>query len=373
MNDLRNSPRVRAILLVASIVVPAWVAGCGSSSGGNKTGDGGSTPGVDSAGTVTGDGAVKPQTDGGGTQPQPDGGSAGQPDVKTFIPKDGPPTEFEKVCIDLNTAICNKLAMCDPLTVKKAFGDAKTCAERLAISCEGAMKAEGSGLTAAAAMSCAQAYTAASCDADPNTIAACTFKGSKANAATCQSGDQCQTGHCALPANASCGTCGPTNAAGGTCVENDDCNAGLYCNDNGTCVAPAAAGMPCSDALLCNVGLYCEPTKSTCAPLVTTMGGACASADACDVNKGLLCHPMSKTCQPLKFATAGQACGLLGADLVDCQAGSECLGMQGATQGTCSAVAKDGQACTDAIGCLSPAECIGGTCRFAAGTPVMCN
>ncbi|HEX4352851.1 MAG TPA: Dickkopf N-terminal cysteine-rich domain-containing protein, partial [Polyangiales bacterium] len=56
-------------------------------------------------------------------------------------------------------------------------------------------------------------------------------------------------------------TCAPHNAAGGTCITDNNCNDGLYCNNPqstiGKCAARLAVGAACSAPNSC-ASLFCK-------------------------------------------------------------------------------------------------------------------
>jgi hypothetical protein len=92
------------------------------------------------------------------------------------------------------------------------------------------------------------------------------------------------------------------------------------------------------------------------------VGAACNAIDACSDAKELFCDEATLKCAVQKYAAPGEACDA--AATIVCLAGGDCLGMSGATTGTCFAPAKEGEACNRNKSCLEPAGCAGTTCRL---------
>jgi hypothetical protein len=280
---------------------------------------------------------------------------------------DASPAERKKACADYSQALCNKLTACMPSTIKIQYGDAAACAARYALQCEDANSTGDSGVTIASVGTCVQALGAASCeDLFYRNVAACRFSGARQNGSGCTDDAQCGSSNCKRVVSQLCGICGAFVPAGGDCsVDVDKCAPGLDCNNDGICVAPVGAGMPCSDGKPCKIGLYCK--AGVCAAQSAMVGAAC-TPDSCDGLKGLGCGEASKKCEMIMLAKAGQPCGDGAPDF--CEAGSVCA-VDAAGKGVCSTVVKDGELCDANKSCLSPAECIDGTCQIPSA--MVCN
>jgi hypothetical protein len=275
-----------------------------------------------------------------------------------------------KFCTDLNKVQCDKLQACAPALIKVAFGDVKTCQDRFNLLCASAQGGRGSTVTPAMQTTCAQALTSSSCEDFFNgvPIAACSFKGNGANGASCVSDAECQTGNCAAPpAGQTCGACAVFVAAGGACQSSGECTPGLSCVTTaagaGMCAALGKAGAPCANSDNCGFGFFCD--GKACVAKVATVGGACNAEDACSDVKELICDATTLKCVQQQYSPAGGMCNAT--FTIQCLAGGDCLGMQGAMTGTCSAPAGDGQACSQNKSCMLPAACAGGTCRLPMG------
>jgi hypothetical protein len=116
-----------------------------------------------------------------------------------------------------------------------------------------------------------------------------------------------------------------------------------------------------------------------CIESTGALGDVCGgSAPPCDGTKGLYCAGQAgmRACAPFALVGNGQPCGTLAnGTFASCTAGTcyDAAGMvtSGADEGTCKAVAMDGQPCDAAKGpgCMTPARCIVG----GAGTAGVCT
>jgi hypothetical protein len=282
----------------------------------------------------------------------------------------------QEACTDLATSICNRLEACYPYAMTVAYGSTATCVTRAAIGCPSAVTATGSVATAADIEACAQAYSAATCDAllDNGAPAACQIAGTLAAGTPCGSDLQCagSDGYC-KPTTGSCGVCSSRAALGGACGANDDCQRGFVCATSATpatCVTPGAAGATCSTAQPCVASLAC--VNGTCGTPIAA-GATCtpAAADACDAPGGYYCSAAG-VCTQVQTAAAGAACGESTTGITECAEGT-CKPVTGTTMGTCQAPAADGAACdaTNGPGCLTPAVCINSACTIP--NPASCD
>ena len=93
-------------------------------------------------------------------------------------------------------------------------------------------------------------------------------------------------------------------------------------------------------------------------------GGACPVGDECAAN--LTCDAQSHTCVTPTLAQAGQACGIVNNQVVDCASGLNCMNQ------VCTAQLAVGAICTVGKGqCGAFLDCINGTCQVPDLT--VCN
>jgi hypothetical protein len=137
---------------------------------------------------------------------------------------------------------------------------------------------------------------------------------------------------------------------------------GTYCGADKKCDVHAQKGAACSDTSLCDLGLQC--VKGICSR-GGAAGAACNTTDSpCDSLALLACNPKTSICEKIDLASTGQACGALDAGYAACSAGASCVSSDSkATTGTCQAAVSDGASCQNDGQCLSPASCVGGTCK----------
>jgi hypothetical protein len=303
-------------------------------------------------------GSVAAQNDGGGGA----GGNDGGIDM-------APPT-VEEACGQFASTLCSRLDSCAPYVLKIWYGDVATCMTRVNLGCTRDMEVPDTNETTADMIACARDAGNATCEdlIGNNLPASCQNKpGKRIDGEGCGSSWQCQSTHCEKM-NSDCGVCGPRSSAGGACTVNEGCTQGLACAA-GKCVTPGAAGAPCNDMAPCRPTLYCSQTSNACAtPL--PLGAACkGDANGCDFKNGVACNVFADMpkCEMIAAAKGGQACGIVNNTLTVCIENNTCNGVSLiplSTMGTCPNTAGDGQACTDAVHCLPPANCVGGLCRL---------
>ena len=267
----------------------------------------------------------------------------------------------DQACNDFATAACGRLQACAPFLVQLAYGDATTCAQRSALGCTPSLTASGSKVTPAQMESCAQAISAETCDEslDNAQPSACANLGTLAAGTACGAHSQCQSGYCKNAVGTVCGTCTARAAAGAACTVDEDCTAGLLCNQS-ACIAPAASKAPCSMTQPCTRSLTC--IAGTCqTPLA--VGAACSAATDCDGAQGAYCNTQTKMCAQTQLAATGQPCGIVNSTVVACSGGDTCVNVMG-TQGTCHPPAADGALCGPGVACMSPSVCVSGKCTL---------
>jgi len=224
---------------------------------------------------------------------------------------------------------------------------------------------------------------------DCNGTASCKITGTLPDGAACGAGQQCAGGICNTTASTdptsevACGKCSSYVAIGGNCSTGvcDPTAGGCV---QGTCVAYAQRDESCTDAPCANA-LQCDSTSLTCQPYPTEgqscstecaypekcssgtcvdpaqQGGACPTGVECAT--GLVCDSGTRTCSKPGIAEAGQPCGFVNGQIVDCDGGLKCAAP---SQGhpSCVAPKQIGDACTVGDGeCDVFLACVGGTCQ----------
>jgi len=251
--------------------------------------------------------------------------------------------------------------------------------------CEVLGTAPGTGDLASQLDDCTNQVKSLDCNASTN----CVFRGALPDGAACGAGTQCAGGLCTGAGNSppnsevSCGTCSSYVTLGGDCTT-AECDPTTGACVQNKCVAYVKQGASCASAP-CDSGLQCDSTSNTCQPYPgkgqactfecaypeqcvqgtcadpVQQGGACPMGDECA--SSLTCDPGSHTCVPPTLAGAGEACGFVNSEIIDCQSGLQCqTSTQGA--GTCVAPKETGDSCT--VGnqeCDTFLLCIGGTCQ----------
>ncbi len=225
----------------------------------------------------------------------------------------------------------------------------------------------------------------------------------------CAVGLVCAGGSCAAPPTtctqaSECGqgqlcggprTCAARVGAGGTCVEDRDCEPALLCDDAGhTCTARPAQGEPCAKGTLCGPGLGCSQDDGTCIPLPGT-GETCAAGEPfCAGDLGcndFTCGPMpglGAPCTVDNRCADGFACDF-GRDGSTCitprAAGEACTsdrscaaGLFCGSAGKCETGRPAGASCgssSECAGACAPDKSAGLSCRapLAAGDPCLAS
>ena len=250
--------------------------------------------------------------------------------------------EAAQACGALADALCAKLVSCSPFALGALYGDASTCRQRLTLGCLPKFGAPGTSATAAMATACAQALPALSCAtfAKGDFGAACAAQpGALGNGAACGDDAQCASTFCARAPDAICGICAATTPVGAACVHG-----------------------------ACSAGTVCPAGRSTClAPVAGQVGDACTTLEQCDLGNGVGCNTTSGRCIMLTQTAPGGTCGassLIATSFAVCPASGSCSAL---INGTCSAAATDGAACSTAStgpACLPPARCVSGRCTL---------
>jgi hypothetical protein len=199
--------------------------------------------------------------------------------------------------------------------------------------------------------------------------ASCRIKpGPRLNGEGCGSSWQCMSTHCEKTTG-DCGVCAPRAAANGACTVNGGCMPGLVCAMQ-KCVTPGQMGAACNAANPCRGNLYCSAKTNTCQPPVAAGGSCDMDNNACDTKNGVGCNIFvsPNRCENVAAAKGGESCGIVNGTLTFCIVFNTCNGLSLiplSTMGTCPNPAGDGQACTDNVHCMAPANCVGGLCRLS--------
>ena len=227
-------------------------------------------------------------------------------------------------------------------------------------------------------------------NADCNTTPSCRITGSLADGAACGVSTQCSGGRCdnantVVPnSEITCGKCASYVPVGGACSTGAECDPDTSECRNGTCQAYAPQGASCQNAA-CAPGLQCDINTQTCLPYPTKgqactgecqapyrcISGTCADAvqqgGSCPTNtecaSSLQCDPTSHTCVQPTLAAAGQPCGFVQTQIVECQSGLKCQPSSTGSS-TCVVPKNAGDACT--VGkseCGFFLLCVNGTCQ----------
>jgi hypothetical protein len=274
----------------------------------------------------------------------------------------------EQACGEAATSLCTKVSTCAPFLLTLLFGDMTTCLDSYTHGCLASANAPSSGATPASFQRCGADYAQGTC-ADlfsHNPPASCRASGgSVPNGGACGDDWQCTSGHCSVPANATCGVCGDRLGAGRQCRVEDDCDFGLRCTD-GACVAQGAAGATCDVGHPCSFDNTCRladgGTTGTCGPF-SGAGQPCTALEDCGLAQGLVCNPQTKVCQMATSAQAGEQCGFVGGTIVFCAgSGGRCTTPPGGITGTCPALVTPGGACSTTMPCKAGATCVNALC-----------
>ncbi len=224
---------------------------------------------------------------------------------------------------------------------------------------------------------------------------------------TCKSlpkqGESCQPANrCAAGLVCEGGACVPRSGAGGKCLSDNGCQAGLTCGPNNTCTAGLAAGSKCNVTDQCAAGLAClggvcataaadgqvcvsdvcasghycvpGPPQQVCRPKVganepCNMPDSCQAGLYCDFSVGSLCEPIP---------TVGEACpSFQCAPGLSCDAASVCATPPGDGQPCLKGATPDcaaGLNCDAATMTCKPAGGAGSPCPTGnCGSGTVCN
>ncbi len=221
----------------------------------------------------------------------------------------------------------------------------------------------------------------ANCNAFSNQTqpAACTaaFTGTIADKGACKFNEECVSAYCL--AIKGCGTCTARAAEGAACDGSDSgCQTGLTCQSQ-KCAKPPAGGQigsdcnggsgQCPDGAFC--GVASGATKPTCLAQLDS-GAACSGSGQCKT--GFYCLPGSPSGTCTAVAKAGDACTMVqGIDPTQpCDATSICVaGTDG--KGTCKTYVGPGSACASSLECRGmDLLCTDGKCAVLGAKGATC-
>ncbi|MEJ7734537.1 MAG: hypothetical protein WKG00_35740 [Polyangiaceae bacterium] len=278
-----------------------------------------------------------------------------------------PGAEFREACTEQAAGSCGYLARCYTYYFEQGWPDLATCIDRRMLGCQlrasdpDASRDDDSiracALPADFPCSSDPAYEAASAELRercPDT------GGDLPNGTECQSPAACASGICTKDDHADrCGTCRPDPCA--ACTEDQRCL--HYVDDTVTCITVQEDGASCTEGLTCT-STYCKDFVCASPP---DEGEACEPVDGrCEASAqvALFCNASTLRCERVALLKAGENCEASASGAVACGGGSSCL-PHGGTM-TCVDPAADGAACfaSQGLGCLWPAQCIDGFCRF---------
>ena len=287
-------------------------------------------------------------------------------------------------CQQLMSAICNRLATCDPVDLRQQYGDVATCTARHMLACSYFIL-PGTAWSSGKIHRCvAQMNATTDCDDNVFDTGACVSEpGMLADGTPCQRDPQCAGGQCdrrsvASPDGGSsrpaCGIClrsdagisTPTCGDGGACQSPERC---LH-DDNPPsprCVLPQPEGAPCIGGG-CAGALFCSRSLADAGASICVQRGAagaiCTSSAECLTEAGLRCA--SGVCAVPTFGSLGESCDFAGRL---CERGTSCPypGLPPTNDVLiCRARAPDGSSCHDIFGphCSYPANCLDGICQL---------
>jgi hypothetical protein len=276
----------------------------------------------------------------------------------------GPSVEYADFDQALSQAKCQRAARCG------LFPDEDSCNANARVvpdtSLAAAIAAKAVKYDGQQAKQCIDATAKQGCDSTgadvhlPPDACVKMLTGTVAGGGNCSINAVCASGTCVLPtecpepSQGCCvGACRPTQApaaAGGSCVQDYDCQTGLVCGADATCHKPGAEGDDCGSDPECGDGLGCigaTPDQTGICRTLPHIGEECPYLRCAEIN--LRCDGTSHTC--VAYGLPGDTC----------PTGSECapnLECNAMTK-MCELLPQLGAACDD--------ECGGDSfCQFGA-------
>jgi hypothetical protein len=280
------------------------------------------------------------------------------------------PEQVQSACQVFASVSCAKRQQCTPGMFDAEYPDVATCEARDAVACTLRLDAPGTSLTPAGLAACARNLARATCanayDVRP---ASCKLQpGAIPDGYVCRYNEQCKSTLCVLSAGG-CGLCQARIPLGQPCKRSGQCEQGSTCVSDVSydiCVAfavafaaengPCDGNTPCRFPQICRAGTCsaADPPGTPCNPATIT----CAYWD------NVQCLGSPRTCTASPIAALGEVCGADSPTLAVCAAGQACTG----SPSKCARRPGDGEACGKNVDCLSPDDCINGTCQRSDGS-----
>ncbi|MBX7098426.1 MAG: hypothetical protein K1X89_11985 [Myxococcaceae bacterium] len=344
---------IRALIVVAVVVLGACSGPGSSSSGGGAASSGGGNPAGGGSGAT-----------GGGTGASGGGAAGGG------APSDAGTAVVER-CFDVAASVCTKLQSCAPERFRLDYGTQSGCITERGVQCRLGADTAGSTLDVATVEACRAKALAQSCgelwDFELGRCPA--SKGTRPAGEACFSGEQCLSGRCGrAPHGQVCAVCEPVGQEGQACDPDPD--NGMTCTEGFQCINAQCAAAPvskenetcaASSFRRCLPGLRC--VQDVCRPQLGADAGG-TEFDDCSSLQGLFCDQGRCTPQPLSADGGCWPLGLPGGAL--CGPGTVC------GQGfRCIPLLSPGAACTASDVCAFGLPCLGGTC--VRGDQVSCG
>jgi hypothetical protein len=277
-------------------------------------------------------------------------------------------------CVDYATAICVRGAECSTRLGKINNVNLEACITSRAQTCELSTVAPDTNWRQETASACAQALSAAACDAvlDGPLPSSCLPAGNRGLGAACADAYQCQSLFCNRPTARDCGVCAPVHKEGEACDGGSLCDGGLHCAGLGTCAPLRKLNEACDLNFSCGSTLACS--GGTCQP--PAVGQPCASMYACAIESLQACDFDTMSCLSINYSVnkVGDSCGVdfLTGAIIACEQSGYCKIEGNQNFGVCRARPKEGEPCAVVSGedgavyqyCLSPTTCIAGICQI---------
>jgi hypothetical protein len=292
--------------------------------------------------SVSGTGGGSASAGAGGTSTAGSGGGGG------FMPM-----TFEAVCPALAELTCQRLYDCAPFVAAHYFLSQEDCSATHASKCLAESELMGFAATPEDHAACMSAFGEQSCQQwlhDEVKPAACQYRGTLDEEASCEIHAQCASGHCESD-GALCGQCITPVAESGDCTA-ARCAESLSCV-SGICTRMKSVGDACASAADCGGLLGCRNGKCSYPGLENE---ACGDNIGCDIFQRLQCDPLTERCVPIELKKEGEACTLY------CEPGLLC-DLAGDPP-TCVPLRLAGETCdtSGALPCRPSLECVEGLC-----------
>jgi hypothetical protein len=285
-----------------------------------------------------------------------------------------PGAQFREACTEQAAASCAYQARCYAYYFERGWPDLAMCVERTMLACQLLASDPHANRDDASIRGCTLPADFP-CSSDPTyetALAEFQQKCPETNGdlqigTRCSTSAACASGVCRreYPTQL-CGTCRPDPCA--ACAEGEVCE--VWVDGTGLCRTLQQDEGPCTAHDDC-ASYYCK--NGACAPRGNE-GDPCdpgGPSCAVSVQAGLFCSHSTLHCERVQVLEAGASCEGGAPGAVACGGGTSCFPHDGTS--TCAGPAADGTPCfaTQGLGCLAPARCIDGFCRFQS--PLTCS